>query len=223
MIITIDGPMASGKSTVARALAEILGFSHLNSGLIFRAAAYLLLAKSGYTLETIAHPHEEDVIRYLDPTRLTYRFGHDQAHVLFDGEDITPYLKQEPIDRLSSLMGSNGMVRSHIVPLLRAIADGANVVVDGRDTGSVIFPHAEHTFYLTASPDVRAKRWITDQQKLGHTYSLDQALAHIELRDSRDKKRAVAPLIIPVGAQVIDNSDKNLQETVNLFLAHIKQ
>lgn len=221
MIITIDGPMASGKSTVARTIAKTLEFHHLNSGLLFRALAYLLLTKGGYTTETIADPSLEDLQLYLDPTRLRYQFNYPHAQIFFDEVDITPELKKAVIDNASSLVSANETVRGVVLILLHAIAEHADVVVDGRDTGSVIFPHADIKFYLTASPAVRAQRWIADQKKLGFTVTAQEALEHINTRDTRDKERDISPLVIPDGAVVIDNSDLNLQETVDLFLQHI--
>ena len=219
MIITIDGPVASGKSTVSRMVAHRLGYYYICSGLLYRSLAYLLVNKYGYTHETIAHATQADVVSCFDPIRFSYCYDENiQEHVFFDNEDITSFLKERYIDTVSSLVSVNTFARQAIMHMQRAIAMKKNVVIDGRDVGSVVFPDADIKFFMTASIEVRAERWRKDQEKYGNYFSLDQAIASIAERDSRDENRSIAPLIVPQDAVVIDTSSLTIQQTVDVMI-----
>lgn len=223
MIITIDGPTESGKSTTAQQLAQKLGFYYLNSGLLYRAFAYVLLEK-GYTLATLSNISSSDIQSFLNPNRLTYEV--DSANnpiVKFDNNDITPLLKGTAvIDQASSIVSTHADVRQALFSFQRDLATKHNLVIDGRDTGSVVFPHAEYKFYLTADINVRAQRWIIDQQARGRAVTLQEARQQLEIRDKRDTERAIAPLKVPEGAIIVDNSLWTLEETVSQLLKIIK-
>ena len=220
MIITIDGPTASGKSTLGRMLAKELGHYYLYSGLMFRALAYVLKHQFGYTNEQFEQPRIDEVDQVLDPKRFVYTYDDQhKERIFFDGVDITPYLKAGGIDQLASMVSRNSAVRDKLMQLQRAIAKSADVIVDGRDSGSVVFPYADYKFYVTASEDERAKRWLKLQGKFGTDRSLEDARIFIHERDQRDMKRKNAPLTIPEGAHVIDNTDQTPQETLAAMLA----
>lgn len=221
MIITIDGPTASGKSSVGRELAKRLRFYYVYSGLLYRALAYLLINKKAYKQEQLKNPSAEDIAQMLDPKHFVYRYDdQEQERIFFDVQDITPFLKDSFIDQTASIVSTNEHVRSQMRDIQRIIARSYDLVVDGRDAGSVVFPDAEYKFYLTASPDVRAERWRLQQLKLGEKFTNQQARAQIEERDKRDKTRDIAPLIIPDNAIVVDNSSLTIQETVNKMLEY---
>jgi CMP/dCMP kinase len=223
MIVTIDGPVASGKSTVSRMLAQQLGYYYLCSGLLYRALGYLLINLYEYTLETIAHPTQEDIERCLDSAYFSYRYDDThQERVFFKDQDITPYLKDKFIDKVASIMSVDAHVRHAVAQLQRSIASAHNIVTDGRDVGSAVFPHAEVKFFVTASVQVRAQRWRKDQEKYSNYLSEEQAIASITDRDDRDKNRTIAPLIIPDGAIIIDTSELTIQETIDEMLKYIK-
>ncbi len=215
MIITIDGPTASGKSTVARLLAKELNYYYLYTGLLYRALAYLLMNEHGYTLETIAHPDMNIVDQILDRKRLVYRYdASDRERIFFEKKDITPYLKGNRVGQAASIVSTNPEVRERLNILLRAITDNYDVVIDGRDAGSVVFPKADVKFFLTASEDERALRWKTQQEKRGENVTLQDAKESVSSRDHRDATRKTAPLTIPEGAHTIDNSNMSIGETL---------
>lgn len=220
MIITIDGPTASGKSTLGRMLAKELGHYYLYSGLMFRALAYVLKHQYGYTKEQFEQPRMEDIDQVLDPKRFVYTYDDQhKERIFFDEVDIAFHLKAGGIDQLASVVSRNGEVREKLMQLQRSIAKSVDVIVDGRDSGSVVFPYADYKFYVTASEDERAKRWLKQQDKYSVDGSLEKARIFINERDQRDMKRQNAPLIIPDGAHVIDNTDQTPQETLAAMLS----
>lgn len=224
MIITIDGPTASGKSTLAQLLAKKLGFYYLPTGWLYRAVAYLLVEKCQYTEKMLEAPKRKDINYCLDPNRLVYNY--DEIHggrLFFENSDITHYLKDVTIDRTVAIISPIPMVRDLVAEAQRYFAKHHDTVIEGRDSGSVVFPHAHYKFYLTASLAIRAARWMKDQANRGNDFSLEQAQKEIAYRDKRDMERKNSPLKIPQGAVVIDNSNLNLEQTVAAFLAIINQ
>ncbi len=222
MIITIDGPVASGKSTISRILADKLEYYYVCSGLIYRAIAYVLVNHYGYTPETLASVSVEDVMKCADPKRLQYSYdGLSQERIFFDHEDITSYLKDKFVDNITSLVSVNKDVRKAVTALQRDIADNHNVIVDGRDVGSVVFPNAQLKFFVTASVAVRAERWRKDQERYNNYVSHEQAVKLITERDERDKNRVIAPLIVPENAIVIDTSDLTIDQTIEKMIKYI--
>jgi cytidylate kinase len=223
MIITIDGPVASGKSTIARILAKKLGYYYVYSGILYRALGYILVHEYEYTdamLHTLDHAH---VQACFDPRYFTYMYDQKtNERVLFKGVDITSQLKTAAIDLVSSAISKDLFVRHTVTQLQRSIAAHADVVVDGRDTGSVVFPHAECKFFLTASIEVRARRWAGQQAHQGNYVTQHQAQKIIGDRDRRDMHREYSPLVVPQGAVIIDSSDLNVDQTVEQMMDVIK-
>ena len=215
IIITIDGPAASGKSTVARMLAKKFSFYYLSSGLLFRALVYILVHHFNYSKEQLLQPHQDDLKKALDLKRFSYQYDATaQEQILFDGINITRFLKDKEISDYASLIATNELVRDALATLQHQIAQNHNLVAEGRDMGSVIFPYADVKFFLTASLQARALRWVKDRQGKGITISLEQAGKEIEERDERDSVRSIAPLQIPEGAIVIDDSDLTPEQVV---------
>ncbi len=216
MIITIDGPTASGKSTIARMLAKDLDYYYLYSGLLFRALAYLLVNKGGYKEDSLHNPHADDVTKYFDPERFVYHYDDRfKECILFDNVDITPHLKSHFIDKMASIISTSKPVRQFLANLQRQIARRyPNIVVDGRDVGSVVFPAAIIKFFLTAPRELRAERWRQRQMKIGNNFSQEQAMEIVGERDKRDEAREEDPLLIPDDALIVDSSYLNPEETL---------
>jgi cytidylate kinase len=221
MIITIDGPTASGKSTIARALAEELNFYYISSGILFRAVAYALL-HDGHTYDEFATLATKDIKKYLHELSYHYSAGQKEQ-VLLMKENITPYLKTPEIDRGASIIALNRNVRKLLLMLQKKIAQKHDVVVEGRDSGSVVFAHADIKFFVTASEQERARRWQADQKKKGNAFTLKESLQEIKERDVRDATREIAPLVIPQDAICIDTTNMSLQEVIAVILKEIKK
>jgi len=222
MVITIDGPSASGKSTVAQALAKKLDFYYLNTGLLYRALAFLLLKREGYTEQDLAHPRTEDLKRYLDLVHFSYHYsstGH--ATITFEDLNITPFLKDEEIDRGASIISANSLAREGLHTMQHHIKEQHDIVVEGRDSGTEVFPNAEHKFFLTASLQERARRWQKMQEKNGSKYTLEQVEQALQERDARDQGRTIAPLRIPKDAIVIDSTNLSVEQVVHEMIKHI--
>lgn len=221
MIITIDGPTASGKSTVARALARHLNIYYINSGLLYRALAYLLIYKASYKENDLKQIKSEDIQTYLGKCHYSYDQKSGE-HIVCDDVDITLSLKTSEMDAYSSIVSTKAQVREKVMQIDRAIAKKYDLVIDGRDTGSAVFPEADYKFFLTANVSIRAQRWQKEQAATGIIYTLEQATKLIQERDERDITRVLAPLCIPEGAIIIDNSVMDCEQTLRIMLASIE-
>ena len=147
----------------------------------------------------------------------------NNEHIFFNHIDITSYLKDRIIDQLASIVSVNMHVRHAVTAMQHTIAADHNIVTDGRDVGSIVFPQADYKFFVTASMQVRAERWRKDQEeKYGNYFSLQEAITIITDRDERDRTRMIAPLIVPVGAIVIDTSDMTIEQTIERILAYVR-
>lgn len=221
MIITIDGPVASGKSSVARSLAKKLDFYYLGTGSLYRGLAYLLMHYVSDHEDYLRNPNSQDLKTYLDPNRFVYLYDHVHGEkILFDGQDITPFLKKNSkMDAAASILSTSKLARDALLDVQRSYGKQFDLVTEGRDAGSVVFPNADVKIFLTASLEVRAQRWRADQKKQGNHFSLKNSMDIISTRDERDQKREVAPLVKPSGAIVIDNSDIGREETLEVLVS----
>ena len=224
MIVTIDGPTASGKSTVARMVAQELGFYYLPTGWFYRAVAYVLVNNCGYTKDMLENPSHKDITVCVDPTKLHYTYDEGMGGKMFyDGKDITPFLKDAKIDTYVAIISPIADIRELVTQAQRNFAALHNAVIEGRDTGSVVFPNADYKFYLTASLEVRGARWKADQAKRGNSFTQQEAQNQITHRDTRDEEREISPLVIPKGAFIIDNSEMDLNQTVQTIMNFIQR
>jgi CMP/dCMP kinase len=205
MIVTIDGPAGSGKSTAARALAERIGFAFLDTGAMYRAVALEALTR-GLDLddfEAVAQLARKMTIEALGPV------------VRVDGRDVTAAIRTPDVTSAASRVAAIPDVRAALVRMQRKAAEGLDVVSEGRDQGTVVFPDAECKFYVTAAPEVRARRRLLELQEAGEQISFEDLLRQIVERDTRDKTREAAPLRAADDAIRIDTSDLSQDEAVS--------
>ena len=226
MIITIDGPVASGKSTVARMLAKELDFYYLYTGFLYRGLAYVLVHAYGYNNAQMhsVRPEDLDAIVHArdNGNRIfEYRYENSRAQVFFKGKDISSFLKTEEIDNWSSLISSKPIVRHAVFEYQVQMGKEYNLVAEGRDVGTVVFPDADYKFFLTASVDVRTKRWQDMQKKLGAHYTFEESKTAVTARDQRDEERQISPLKPAKDAIIIDSSDMGVNEVIEKLKSYI--
>jgi len=214
MIITIDGPAGTGKSTVAHAVSQQLGFDFLDTGAMYRAAALLTLRK-GVPLDDSAAIAA--AVRDID---IQFDFSCHPPTLLLSGQPIADALRTPDVDLAASIVAAVGAVRTVLVDQQRQIGrQRPNLVSEGRDQGSVVFPDATAHFYLDASPHARARRRAEQLRARGQPVDDQLLLDEIIARDHRDMTRAVAPLVAPPGAIRIDSTDLDFQQVVDRIVA----
>lgn len=212
MIVTIDGPAGTGKSTAARRLAERLGFEFLNTGAMYRAVALACL-EAGIAVE------DRTAVGNL-PESLSILF-RDQR-LWLNGRDVTSEIRSPAVTDAASLVASNPQVRTHLVTLQRQCAHGVNLVTEGRDQGTVVFPDAECKVFLTASAEERTRRRQRELEAQGKTVDWNSLLADIQLRDQRDETRACAPLVPAGDAVILDTSALSEHEVLETLVALVR-
>jgi cytidylate kinase len=204
-VVAIDGPAASGKSSVARALAKRIGFDYVNSGAMYRAATWHILEKG------VSPDNGPAIARSMEAAVIECPKDGDSSRILLDGIDPTAHLSDDQVTAAVSLVSSVPRLREILVEKMRGYARERDVVMEGRDIGSVVFPSTPYKFYIDASPDVRMRR----RQAQGLR---DQIAA----RDLADSSRQTAPLIIAEDAQVIDSSHLTIEEVVAEIIGRLK-
>lgn len=215
MIVTIDGPAGSGKSTAARILSERLNFFHLDTGAIYRSVAYL--AK----LNGISWTDEDavaDIARGLD-----IRFDTESRRVFVRGEDVTEKIRTPDISIGASDVGRLKKVREALIDIQRRFGVNNNIVAEGRDMGTVIFPFADVKFFLDASLEVRAKRRQLELLSRGIREEFDKVLNDVKLRDIQDSQRDIAPLRPAEDAIIVNTDNMNIEEVVQFLYQEVKK
>lgn len=206
LIIAIDGPAASGKSTTAQLLAEKLGYVYIDTGAMYRACA-LKAKKMGIDIND-----EESIRELLDDIDIRIENHNSKNRIYLDGEDVSEDIRADDISALASAISAIPAVRYKMVELQRKMGEKGGVILDGRDIGTFVFPTAEVKFFLTASPEVRAKRrWLELKQK-GVNKDFSEVLADLVKRDNNDSQRALAPLKKAEDAIEIDTSNMTIEE-----------
>ena len=221
MIITIDGPTASGKSTLANAIANELKIYYINSGYMYRGLAYVLVNYFNYTQDKLNNPDIQDLTNILDNSKFIYLYNlnDDQMpHIIYDGEDISSKLKTSQIDNYSSIISSSPLVRQMLIAYQRTQGDKYDLVIDGRDCGSIVFPDANFKFFLTASIEARAERWQKVMEQKDKYFSMEESIKIISERDRRDRERKISPLIVPDGGIIIDSTNFSQDEVLQKVL-----
>ncbi len=204
MIIALDGPAGSGKSTIAKELANSLQIEYLDTGAMYRAVTLFLLNNN------IDITNAEAVGSAIADISIDV----EGKKTFLNGEDVSSDIRQEKINQNISVVAANGAVRDILVKSQRKIGESKDMILDGRDIGTIVFPNADFKFYIDASSDVRAQRRVEQNKRLGIDESFETIKASIEHRDDMDRNREIGPLKCAEDAIVIDTSDINLKQTI---------
>ena len=207
--IAIDGPAGAGKSTIAKRLAKELGYYYVDTGAIYRTVAYFM------DLLGISPKDTDGVSRYID--ELTIDIYYDEnglQHMLMNDIDVTDDIRTPDISQKASLVSAQPVVREMLLDMQRDVARENNVIMDGRDIGTVVLPKADVKIFLTASAEVRAQRRHAELQAKGAKDSFEQVLSDIQRRDHQDSTRAIAPLKAAKDAVTVDTSGMDIDDVV---------
>ena len=216
MIVTIDGPAASGKSTTAKLVAKKLGISYLDTGGMYRCITLSLMKNNiSYNEISLAKIH----LKKLDMSICEI---NNTQHFYLNGADVTDEIRSNEVSKNVSKISSLYFVRNKMVETQRKYAKEKSIIVEGRDIGTVVFPKADFKFFLFADEEIRAKRRQKDLFRNGENYSLKKLVDEIRLRDKLDSERENAPLMKAKDAIVIDTSNKTIDEQVDFIINAIK-
>lgn len=222
LIVAIDGPAGAGKSTVARKLADALGYVLVDTGAMYRAVA--LEAKRAGTAWNDGAGVGGIARGIVGEHALAFeRDGTLGVRVLLRGSDVSEAIRMPDIAQGASTVSAHEEVRAALLDLQRQAGETGGVVLEGRDIGTVVFPHAEVKFFLTASAEVRAGRRHAELVAKGQTVTFDETLADVKVRDARDEGRAIAPLKQADDAILVDSSKLSIDETVAFMLGEVKK
>ncbi len=210
--ITIDGPAGSGKSTIAREIANLLGWTYIDTGAMYRAITLKILS-SNISLEDIA-----GIRLLLSSTQIEF----NKSNIFLDGKDVTSQIRSEKIDKNVSAVSAISEIRSKLVELQREYAASHPVVMDGRDIGTIVFPDAKHKFFLTASPKERARRRYNQMRDKGINIPIERIFDDIVRRDHMDSSREISPLKMASDAHLIDTDKLSIGEVVEEIMSNIK-
>ena len=212
MIIAIDGPSAAGKSTAAKLLAKELGVDYIDTGAMYRAVALKVMRRG------IDTDDEEALAALLDSTDIDL----DGAQVLLDNEDVSGLIRTEEVSMQASRISAIPAVRQKLVASQREMGARKSVVMDGRDIGSNVFPGADHKFFVTASPEVRAGRRYKELAEKGMKASFEEVLEDVRKRDWDDSHRALNPLAQAEDAVLIETDDLGIDEVLRKLLNYLQ-
>ena len=210
--IALDGPAGAGKSSLAKAAAKELGFIYVDTGALYRAVG-LKFSRAGYDTELNCNIEE-----MLKTTSVDIRFIGKEQHVFLDGEDVNALIRTPEISMMASAVSAKPPVRAFLLELQRKLARENNVLMDGRDIGTVVLPDATLKLFVTAKPETRADRRYKELTDKGMQVNYDDILTDIKTRDYNDTHRAVAPLKVADGGIVFDTDDLDFEAALKKLL-----
>ena len=217
MIIAIDGPAATGKSTSAKLVAQKLGFTYLDTGAFYRCVTLLTLRNN---VKINSNDHLDSLLKRF---QLDIKNNEDEYIFYLNGEDVSKEIRRSNVTKNVSAVSALSIVRKTLVKIQREIAEDQNCVVEGRDIGTVVFPNADVKFFLVADPIVRAKRRQLDLKILGEEKTIDALAKEICDRDRYDSQREVSPLSMAIDAIEIDTTNMSIDGQVDFMVNKIKQ
>ena len=207
--VAIDGPAGAGKSTIARRLAKELGYHYVDTGAIYRTVAYF------FDLWGIAPKDIDGITRYIDELTVGIEYDEDGLqHMIMNGMDVTADIRTQEIGQKASLVSAHAIVREALLDMQRSVAKEYDVIMDGRDIGTVVLPKATVKIFLTASAEVRAKRRTEELRAKGQKADYNQVLKEIQQRDYQDTHREVAPLKLARDSIKVDTSDMDIEQVI---------
>ena len=207
--IAIDGPAGAGKSTIAKALAKELGYHYVDTGAIYRTVAYFL------DLLDISPKDVDGVTRYIDELNVEIEYDEEgKQHMLMNGMDVTDDIRTQDISQKASLVSAHAVVRDMLLDMQRNLAKKYNVIMDGRDIGTVVLPKATVKIFLTASAEIRARRRYDELVAKGTETTYEKVLAEVKQRDHQDSTRAIAPLKQAKDAHLVDSSELDIEGVI---------
>ena len=210
--IAIDGPAGAGKSTIAKQIARRKGYIYVDTGAMYRAMALFLLENN------IAPDDAEQISKKSQEADISIIYENGEQVVLLNGRNVNGLIRTEKVSNMSSASSVNGDVRKKLVELQQKLAQEADVVMDGRDIGTCVLPHADLKIYLTASSEVRAKRRYDELTARGEVCDINVIKKDIEERDYRDMHRDISPLKQAEDAVLVDSSDMTIEEVVEKIM-----
>lgn len=215
--VAIDGPAGAGKSTIAKALANNIGFIYVDTGALYRTVAVHLLN------ENIDPKDADKVEQSLKDIRVTMKHMDDGQHMFLGDEDVTSKIRTPEVSMVASTSSAIPAVRAFLFELQINMAKEYNVIMDGRDIGTVVLPNAQVKIFLTASPEIRANRRLLDLKEKGIKDTFENVLADVKQRDYQDENRAVAPLKPADDGVIVDTSRLNFEEVLEKLENIIKE
>lgn len=217
MKIAIDGPAGAGKSATAKALAKKLGFIYVDTGALYRGIGLYVIRK-GAKASAI-----EEVVPLLAEIKIEMKHIDGEQHIFLNGEDVSGFIRTESVSAAASDVSAIPAVRDFLFDMQREIAEKNSVVMDGRDIGTVVLPEAELKIFLTAKPEVRAKRRVNQLAEKGIEANFEDVLADVIQRDYNDTNRDFRPLKLAEDGILLDNSEMNFEETLEKIISLAKE
>jgi len=216
IVIAIDGPAGSGKSSTAKQVARRLNFTYIDTGAMYRAITWQVIQQK------IAISDQERITAVAQQVEITFQWVDTELHTFLNGKDISQAIRTSAVSELVSPVSAIPGVRQALVAEQRKLAEKSDVVMEGRDIGTHVFPDADFKFYINADLEVRARRRLKDYHKVGQVLSLQAVITELKRRDRIDSSRSHSPLKKAPDAVVIDTTDLNFEEQVKMILEYVR-